>query len=163
MVSEFYDPSDDEVRRENRYELLGTRNPKCKFCSETDPDALTGKYPNIVCYEHLLISEGKQPIEKHHPSGEHNDPDFTVPIPGNDHRILSNRQNYDWPDETLRNPNGSILRKAAAAIRGFLDMLRLIIDRAVGWIPDYLEWLDSALNRHIGSEWGKTLRYECFR
>lgn len=157
-MESFYDSSDYEVRRQQHYERLGTRNPKCKLCDETDPEALTGKYPDILCTEHQCKEQGKPPVQKHHPSGQHNDPAFTVSIPANDHAILTDRQK-DWPIDTLRNPHGSPLRKAAAAVRGFLDVLRLIIARIFGWVPDFLESLDNKLTTHIGPEWWNTLGY----
>lgn len=59
----------------------------------------------------------------------------------------------DWPERTLRNPDGSPLLRAAGAIRGWLDVLRVIIDRAVGWIPPFLEWLDERLRAVHGNRW----------
>ncbi|MCE5322817.1 hypothetical protein LLG46_05805 [bacterium] len=155
----FYDSSDYEVRRQNDYERLEIRDPACSKCSETHPAALTGKNPDILCIEHQCMEQERSPVQKHHPSGHHNDPAFTVSIPANDHATLTDLQR-DWPINTLRNPHGSPLRKAAAAVRGFLDVLRLIIDRIFGWVPDYLESLDNKLTIRIGPEWWNTLGYE---
>jgi len=97
-------------------------------------------------------------MEAHHLAGRHNS-EITVLIPANDHRILSDAQ-CDWGDETLRNPDRSPLLKAAAALRGWLDVLTLIIERTVGWIPAFLEWLDAALRREHGDHWWHVLGWE---
>jgi hypothetical protein len=144
-----------DVRRENHLRRMGTREPKCANCGENDPATLTGRAPDIICYECQAKASNRSPIERHHPAGQNNDP-FTVPIPGNDHRILSDLQK-DWPQDTLRNPTGSPLRKAAATMRGFLDLLMLLIERIFGWIPDFLESLDAKLIGHFGAIWWEEL------
>lgn len=144
-----------EIRRENQLRRLGTRTPECVKCGESNPSALTGVSPEIICYESQAKASNRTPIERHHPAGRNNDP-FTIPMPGNEHRILSDMQK-DWPPETLRNPNASPLRKAAAMIRGFLDLLRLLIERIFGWIPDFLETLDEKLIELFGAVWWKVL------
>ena len=141
---------------ERHFERLGTRNPTCSRCGECDPICLTGAQPEIACYECQAQSNGKPVIENHHPSGQHNDA-FTIPIQGNEHRILSESQKF-WPDETFYNPNKSPLRKASASLRGFLDILRLIIERSLGWIPEFLETLDQALIKRLGKNWWKDIQ-----
>ena len=140
-----------DVRREQQFRRLRTRNPKCHICGETDAAALTSTDGDIICYECQAEARGKSPVEKHHYAGQHND-SFRIPVPGNDHRVLSDNQR-DWPNETLRNPNGSPLLKAAASLRGWLDILRLLIERILGWIPEYLEQLDAYLTTINGQRW----------
>ena len=140
-----------DIRRENHLRRLGTREPRCTNCGENNPVTLTGRSPNIICYECQAKASNRSPIERHHPAGQNND-QFTIPIPGNDHRILSDFQK-DWPSETLRNPTGSPLRKAAATMRGFLNVLRLLIERLFGWVPDFLETLDAKLTEYFGASW----------
>jgi hypothetical protein len=142
---------------EQRLRELGTRTPRCRVesCHETHPFALTGIHPEIICYEHRLEQLGRRSTEEHHWFGRHNDP-FTTAIPGNDHRFLSTLQ-ARWPGETLRNPHGSPVLKAAAALRSWLDLLWVLIHRLVGWIPAFLEWLDGALSAHIGERWWEEL------
>ena len=89
--------------------------------------------------------------EQHHPAGQHNLP-VTVPIPINEHRILSDRQR-DWPNETLKNPDKNPVLKAAGALRGWIDALTLIIERCIGWIPAMLEDLNEWLTTRIGPRW----------
>lgn len=66
----------------------------------------------------------------------------------------------DWPVRTLRNPHGSPLLAAAAAMRGWLDVLRLILERTVGYIPAFLEELDKKLCERLGNRWWEELGLE---
>ena len=143
-----------DVRRENNLRRLGSRNPACG-CGEREPGALTGYHPDIVCYACLLLVQGKLPVEGHHLAGRANSPTKAT-LPANDHRLLSELQR-EWPPGTLRNLDGSPLLAAAAALRGWLDVLRLILDRTVGWIPPLLEWLDGELRRLLGERWWENL------
>lgn len=144
-----------EVRLEKHLRGLGTRHPKCSKCGEYGVFALTGCDPEITCYECQRKAAKRPPIERHHPAKRKND-SFTVAIPSNDHRYLSDLQE-DWPLETLRNPNGSPLLKAAAMLRGWLDVLRLLIERVLGWIPEFLETMDAKLDQHFGAIWWEAL------
>lgn len=147
-------------RGEERLRALGTRHPRCSVlgCEEDDPFALTGAEPNILCREHLADSQGRSWTEQHHVPGQHNDPS-TLPAPANDHGALSEYQAL-WPRETLRNPDGSPLLRAAAAIRGWLDVLWVIIHRTVGWIPAALESLNQLLCDRLGDRWWEGLGWQ---
>ncbi len=155
------DADNDRQRRlENQYKRLGTRTPACSRydCTETDPFAMTGVHPYIECYEHERIADGLNPIEADHRAGQHNDP-MTLLIPGNDHRVLSDMQ-QDWPLHTLRNPYGSPLIRAAATLRGFLDLLWLLLMRILARIPAALESLDRILTDVHGDQWWVELGWE---
>lgn len=160
-----YDPDADrsrQRRQEHYLRRLGNRNPICghSACSESDPTALTGRAPDaVVCYEHSAVAAGRAWVEGHHLLGAANDPDTTARTPGNDHRVLNDLQ-QDWPEETLRNPDASPLIRAAAAIRGWLDVLWVILTRAVAWVPGFLEALDAALIDYVGAGWWRTLGVE---
>jgi hypothetical protein len=152
----------NDVRREKHMQRLNSRNPRCKECGEESLAALTGTTPNIICYECQARRKKRSTTEKHHFAGRNNDP-LTVSIPSNDHRILSDEQK-DWPTTTLRNQDNSPLIRAAATLRGLLDILRSLIERTLGWIPEFLEWLDDLLKERLGAHWwleydypGKTL------
>jgi len=148
-----------EIREEAHLERLRTRNPRCQRCgNERHPAALTGTAPNIVCYECLLKESGRSWTEGHHPAGRHNDP-TTVAVPSNDHRVLSDMQR-DWPEQTLRNPDGSPLLAAAAALRGWMDVMLIIIERTVDYIPAFLELLDQRLQEEWGDRWWEELGLE---
>lgn len=142
-----------EERIEQRLRQLGTDTPYCHQtgCDETFPLALTGVEPEIYCYEHDLLRRGLPWREEHHPAGQRNDPQ-TLATPANDHRVLSDLQ-LAWSRETLRNPDGSPLLCATAAIRGWLDVLWLIMIRSVGWVPEFLEGLDAWLRQRVGPRW----------
>ena len=144
----------DDVRRARRQRRLGP-NAKCRTCGESDPAALL---PADTCYACRQAQMGRSGLEKHHPAGQANDP-MTVAIPANDHRVLSDFQ-QQWPEATLRNPDGSPLLRAAASIRGLLDVLRLIMERTVGWIPPFLEALDSWLRDQLGGRWWDGLQWQ---
>jgi hypothetical protein len=115
----------------------------------TGPDGVTVEV--VLCASCHVQWLGKRATEDHHLSGQSNDA-FTISIPANEHAVLSDAQ-QDWPGGTLRNLDGSPLLAAAAAFRGWLDILRLMIDRTIGWIPPYLESLDSWLRTTAGNQW----------
>ena len=158
----------DAIAREgSKRDRLG-QYARCDHCDqETDPRCLRqvelakpgdGAIAVVLCAGCHLRLQGKPLEEDHHPAGRANDA-FTVPIPANDHAVLSDLQ-HDWPTATLRNPDGSPLLAAAAALRGWLDVLRLLIERTVGWIPDALERLDDALREYVGPGWWGTVGWE---
>jgi hypothetical protein len=143
-----------EDRRDQRRRALGHMNPQCSEpgCTETDPLALAGAHPEILCYEHDALRKGRSWLEGHHLAGQANDP-ITAEMPGNDHRAISERQNELWSRETLRNPDGSPLLMSSAAIRGWLDVLWVVLERTITWIPGFLERLDEWLCEEIGPRW----------
>jgi hypothetical protein len=145
------DSDDRDARREARLRQLGTRTPRCIDCGESDPFALTLTPDGLRCYECQALAAGRPWTERHHPAGRHNHP-TTVAIPGNDHRVVDDHKT-DWPRDTLRNPDGSPLLRAAGCLRGWLDTLRVIMDRTVGWIPPFLEQLDRWLTDLLGRGW----------
>ena len=120
-------------------------------------------HPNIVCREHLSDTSGRSWTEEHHPPGQHNDPSTTAPIPANDHGVINELQGL-WPPDTLRNPHGSPLLRAAAWLRAWLrawlTILRVIIERTVGRIPAALEDLDRLLTDHIGPGWWESIGWQ---
>lgn len=150
----------EQLAREHRKEQRLGGSTSCQLCGEEDLRGLhqinlgsptEGQFTVTLCASCHVQLQGKRPTEAHHPAGRANDP-FTVLIPATDHAVLSDAQ-YDWPRETWRNPEGSPLLVAAASLRGWLDILRLLIERTIGWIPALLEALDAALRKHHGSRW----------
>ncbi len=150
-----------EKQRERARQQFGTRDPKCARCDERDPLALTGTHPDVLCKEHRLLAQGASAVEEHHVAGQRNSP-FVVKLPANEHQILSASQR-EWPAATLRNADGSPLLAIAATIRGWLEVLRQIIERAVGWIPEALESLDEILTERFGPKWWDVLGWEVAR
>jgi hypothetical protein len=143
-------------RLEEKLAQLGTRTPRCGWdgCDVANPFELTGVHPTIYCYEHDALRRSRPWLEDHHPAGQNNDR-RTVPIPGNDHRMLSELQ-YRWPRETLRNPDRSPLLRAAAIVRGWENMLYVVMT-LVAWVPLYLEQLDARLRKEFGPHWWEVM------
>lgn len=158
-----YDEESDRERQQrlnNKLRRLGTQTPECmrSDCNETDPFAMTGVYPEILCYEHERIADGFEPFEDDHPAGRRND-DTTLRTPGNDHRWLTDLQE-DWPERTRLNPDDSPLLRIAAILRRWLDLLWLFIKRLMVWTPKAVEELDRLLTEHIGRFWWDTIGWE---
>jgi len=145
------DPTRRIVRQQGKARRLPT-GARCIDCGESDPLTLVRGSAPIRCMNCHADGRGKSRTERHHPSGRNNDPKLTVAISRNDHAVLSDAQ-QDWPERTLTNPDGSPLLKAAAAIRAWVDTLRLIMERAVGWIPEWLEALEEWLCQQVGDRW----------
>jgi len=143
---------------EGRLRGLGSRAPRCRVpgCSETDPFALTGVHPNELCEEHLADAMHERWVEEHHLAGAANHPTAAA-IPANDHARITHGYQKQWPRETLRNTEGSPLLCAAAAIRGWMDVLRLMLDRTIAWIPAFLETLDAWLLDLLGPGWWRQI------
>ena len=121
-------------------------------CGEKRAAALVPGAIPVTCAECRRIAQGKSRLDQHHVAGRANH-EFTVPIPANDHRAVLSEQQYDWPKDTLRNPNQSPLRAAAACIRGFIETIRNMMDDILEWIPALLEWLDEVLTAQRGPKW----------
>lgn len=141
------------ARRANRVETLGV-DATCKHCGEFEILCLrelkSGSEQLLLCANCQAALRKKRDTESHHVMGR-NTGDLTVSITPNDHGILSDYQ-YDWPKETLRNPTGSPLRIIAALLRGWIDMLELVMQHARSWIH-FLEELDPFLTERLGSAW----------
>ena len=139
-------------RLEEKLAQLGTRTPRCvaEGCPEICPFMLSGVDPEIYCTEHEARRHGRPWLQAHHPPGQHNDP-RTVLLPANYHAIPSELQHL-WPRETLRNPDGSPLLRAAALTRGLLDTLYLVMVIA-SEVPVLLEQLDAFLRERLGERW----------
>jgi hypothetical protein len=78
-----------------------------------------------------------------------------VPTLGNLHAALTDGQG-DWPEDTLRNPAASRLRRAAAERRSIADLLSVQAE-AFEVDAQFLERLDEALQAHHGPDWPRAL------
>jgi len=83
-------------------------------------------------------------------------------VPVNDHRAILSPAQYDWPKETLENPDGSPLLAAAAHIRGFIDTIYYFIDKLLAWIPEFLEALHALLTKRLGPKWWRKTELQKF-
>jgi hypothetical protein len=127
----------------------------CTSCGESNEDALVLNQAPILCFRCTAMQDGRSTRDRHHVAGRKNSSlkdSFDV----NDHRILSAYQ-QEWPEATLKNPAGSPILAVAGFLRGIIDWLRLIIERYLGWIPEWLEKLDAWLTEVLGPTYWESL------
>lgn len=120
-------------------------------CGEDRPETFIAG-DKVVCAECQRKASGKSAHDHHHVAGKSND-STTIPVPTNDHQAVLSVKQMDWPRKTLENPNGSPLLRASAGIRGFMDTLRYLIEKILGWIPPILEQLDAFLEERFDPQW----------
>jgi hypothetical protein len=89
-----------ERRQATQRSILGP-GASCQRCGEARRPALHRTGPAVTCYECQAEAEGRSRIEYDHPLGRgdrfiH----YTVPTPGNDHRVLSDPDS--GPDARLQ-------------------------------------------------------------
>lgn len=132
-------------RQQARRRLHIDAGQGCAFpnCSVIDPLCLTGSSEDLLCYEHRAIQQGRTPVEAHHPETKAIDPAFTVPMFGNDHRVVT-VMSQTWL-ESIEDVRSSSIRKDLARLSGLLDVVRQLVDRYEK-TPDQLRrvirWLD---------------------
>jgi hypothetical protein len=68
----------------------------------------------------------------------------------------------DWKPQMLKNPSQSPVVKIAATCQGWLDVLAMLIERALGWIPLALLALDAALVQSLGEGWWMQPNFQQF-
>jgi hypothetical protein len=122
-------------------------------CGETRPLALIPGSAPIICAKCKRKNKGASVMDNHHPFGVSNDAHTTVPFPVNDHQAELNEAQQDWPKQTLKNPDGSPLLKAAGCIRGFIDTILQLIKSGLLWIADMLEKADAFLSDEFGPKY----------
>jgi hypothetical protein len=133
---------------------------KCS-CGEDRPPALIPVSTPLICSACDRKQKEKRTTDDHHIAGQANNP-TTISVPVNDHRAEFNARQQDWPNKTLRNPDGSPLLSSAAHIRGFVDTLVYLLRTFLLWIADMLELLDTTLERKLGQKWWKNTKLESF-
>lgn len=120
-------------------------------CGEARPEALIAGSNPVTCAACDRKEHGKTPIDNHHVAGRANSP-ITVPVPVNDHRATLSNAQYDWPRNTLENPEGSPFIAAAARIRGFANTVNYLIGQLL-WVAEMLETADLLLGKRLGRRW----------
>ncbi len=145
------DPAAAYVRKTTAALRVGD-GAECAECRESRPEALIANSNPITCAACDRKKTGKTPIDNHHPFGKANHP-ATIPVPVNDHRAELSPAQYDWPNETRENPDGSPLLAGAACIRGFIDTVYYLVRTGLLWIAEALEWLHAHLVKHFGPKW----------
>jgi hypothetical protein len=121
-------------------------------CGEARPEALIAGRKEAICFNCDAQRRGKSAREAHHVAGRANSP-VTLDVSINDHRAELSIAQYDWPKQTLRNPEASPLLAAAGGIRGFIDTLLFLIGKLLAPIPDALEAYDTQLRERLGPQW----------
>jgi hypothetical protein len=91
-------------------------------------------------------------MEWHHPAGKANNP-VVIRVPANDHRAELSTDQYDWPQATLQNVNGSPVIAIASGVRAVIDMSRWLIDKFLIRIPEALEAYDAEQRALHGPDW----------
>lgn len=127
----------------------------CFHCGESRPAALIPNTTPRICAKCQRRNRGQSEVDQHHVAGRNNHA-VTIPVPVNDHRDFFSGDQNSWPSKTLRNPQRSPLLAAAACIRGFLAVMRYLIDEILGWIAPELERLDTALCEKLGAQWWRS-------
>lgn len=141
------------TRHAKRRRTLGS-DPRCETCGWDDLTALVTTHDEIMCYECACTERGFPALEAHHHLGQAVDA-ATVPIAGNIHRDLSDRQR-DWPTVVRSNPQRDPLLWLAATIFGLRDHLAWWID----WIDRIGTWLLSLatlLTERHGVRWWESM------
>jgi len=144
------DPEAAWVRKATAARCVGV-NAKCA-CGETRPQALIQNSNPKICHRCKRERDGKSTMDKHHVGGEANSP-IQIKVPVNDHFAELNDAQYDWPEQTLENPDGSPFLAAAGCIRGFIDYIHYLIDKGLAWVACMLEAADALLARQLGPKW----------
>jgi hypothetical protein len=111
---------------------------KCA-CGEARPEALIPGSKPHVCAECQRRAQGKSVLDYHHVAGRSNSP-VVISVPANDHRAVLSTAQYDWPKNTLENPEDLQLLKVAACIRGFIDT-QVYLSNILRPLPELLEKL----------------------
>ncbi len=127
-------------------------NARCAHCGENRPEALIPKSKPMTCAECQRQKNARKPTDNHHVFGKTNSP-ITVSILANDHRAQLSIDQYEWPEETLRNPEGCPLLRSAAFIRGFVDIVSYFMREQLLPVALLLESLSSFLVNNLGRRW----------
>jgi hypothetical protein len=133
---------------------------KCK-CGEGRPLALIPGSNPPICADCQREKDGKSPFDKHHPAGRANNP-FTIPINVNDHRADLSPKQYEWSNETWKNPQRSPLRAGAGNVRGYCDTDEHCVVSLLIPLAEMLEVLDAFLLKQLGPKWWKGTEMERF-
>jgi hypothetical protein len=127
------------------------KNARCA-CGETRPEALVKENKPTRCVECTRKMKGQTAVDNHHVAGRANSPG-AIAVPANDHKAVLSEAQYDWPRETLENPEGCPLLAAAGCIRGFIETLSYLIDTLLRWVAEMLEVTSAVLADRLGPQW----------
>lgn len=136
-------------------------NTKCTYCNEARPWALNRNSTPTSCEQCERQKKGKTTMDQHHIAGAANSP-ITTSVPVNDHRADLTAAQLNWPKETLGNPDGCPLLRAAASIRGFVDTVIYYMREFLIWIAELLELLSAHLKEQWGRRWWRNTKFKRF-
>ncbi|MGA8474036.1 MAG: hypothetical protein WB681_03120 [Candidatus Cybelea sp.] len=124
----------------------------CASCSaERRPYALIhGRVPPC-CFACDRIARRRDPFEDDHSFGQHNS-DLTIRVPVNDHRAVLSVAQYQWPPETLQNPDGDPFLVSAARFRGLYNNFEYMLGDCLNE-AERLEQLSARMRRKYGPRW----------
>jgi len=125
---------------------------RCAWCGETRPEALIRNSNPMICAACRRQQCGKTIFDGHHPAGEANSR-VKLPIWVNDHIAILSVLQYDWPKETLENPDSSPLLAAAGRNRGYTETNAYLADTLLRQNAEMLEALDAYLVKKLGPKW----------
>jgi hypothetical protein len=144
------DPIAAAKRKSVAARSVGVGN-RCTVCGENRPSALIARSEPMICHECRRRGEAVSIYELHHVAGRANH-DLKIPVPVNDHRVLSEDQ-YDWPKATRENSDSSPLLAVAACIRGIYDTILYLLKKLLLWAAEFVELLDAFLVARLGRKW----------
>jgi hypothetical protein len=121
----------------------------CRRRGKSWPDAMTRRG---LCYECVLIDQGRKPAERHHPFGRDNPivAGISLEIPANWHRALDTRR--DRRPDILKRPGDNPLHQIAAAVATLGEAADVVADvaRREAW-PDWIAGLAEIFASAAGS------------
>jgi len=142
---------------------------KCRQCDEGRPEAIT---KSGLCYEDMLLQNGRKRTEDHHPFGRHSK--IVVAVPGNWHRVLDSRRAQR--PEILKRPGDNPLHQIAAIIITLGEAAAALADyarheqwpdwtwkladlfsSAANSVANWLLVLAGRLDERLGADWARDL------
>jgi len=130
-------------------------------CGEARPEALIPSSNPTICATCKRKRNGHSVMDKHHPAAKANNL-TTIPVPVNDHRAELSVAQYDWPSETLENPDRSPLLARAACIRGYADTNVYLMETLLLSHAEFCELLEEFLIQKFGPRWWENTELERF-
>jgi hypothetical protein len=103
------------------------------------------------CFACDRIAHGRVPFEDDHSFGLRNS-ELTIRVPVNDHRAVLSVAQYQWPPETLQNPDGDPFLASAARFRGLYNNFEYMLADCLKE-AERLEQLSARMRRKYGAQW----------
>lgn len=143
------DPMKAHARQAKAQRRVG-EGSVCADCGGSE--ALVARSRPKRCQECYQRKRGMKTTQRHHIAGRANSP-VTVEVPANAHCDKLSPAQYEWPPETLQNPDGSPLLRAAGALRGSCDFIAELILQFIESCAVFLEEVNAWLCDEYGERW----------